>query len=1434
DGQVLAADPDYARRAGRLLSGESLVAADRDALVARFNQLRQAYDYDSIELLDLDGRVLVSTGQPTPIPQDVRSLVRAWRVGDPTPKVDIRTDAAGAAQLRWLHPMFDASSRPRRTSGLLVLRSSPEHVLFPLIQTWPGSSPSGETLLVSRDGDQVLFMNTLRHRSGTAMKLRLPMSEPSLPAAVALRAVEPGVFTGLDHRRVPVMTAYRPVAGTPWRLVAKVDLAEVMEPVRTLAWWVSGVTALAMLALGLVWALFWRQVRRAQELEVLAEKTKSDQLMERFFALPFIGIATGDMTRGTWGRVNEHFCAIVGYTPDSLRGLAWPDLVGAADGQTDLQAYERLMRGEIASHAAERCIRRGDGTQAFVSLQWRVLPDTEGVDARCIMMLQDITQRRLAEHHSHRQTQLYAALSEWNQAIVQCGSREQLFARVCQAAVTLGGMKMAWVGWRDERSQRVLPLAAFGDGVETLQQMEVSASSDSALGRGSVGTAIREDRPVWIQDFLATESLAPWHDMGRRVGWNAVASIPLHQQGRVVGVFMLISGEVDAFDAQAQQSLVEMAGDVSFALDNFEHEAQRVQAQQALQRSQSQLELALKGSSDAPWDWDLVSGRLEYSVQGWHMLGYGPDETPIGLEVWQALIHSQDLAVIEGLQQRLHHSGESAISLELRLRHRQGHHVPVLARGFVTRDVSGWPVRITGTNMDLTAQHQARQVDALRPFALELMASGLTIDQVLQRLLQHVEELLPGRLAGVWLCNAQTDSIEPGPCSGLQQLMDTARAALAVRDATPDADWVEFNPASVQTAEIRDSALRIMLREQAQSHQLAKRWCWPLRSSRAQVVGVLDVYAQADMALSRHEGALIDMVCHLLGIAIERQATQAQERLAAQVFSQSRDGITITDARANVLLVNRAFSAITGYSESEVLGKNPRVLSSGRHGRDFYAAMWQAISTEGMWQGEIWNRRKNGEVYPEWLTINRMNGANGEVTNYVAIFTDITEKKSDEERIKWMAHFDPLTGLPNRALLSDRFMHALSMSQRTAEPLTLMFLDLDHFKNINDSLGHRVGDELLTGLARRMRQQVREQDTVARMGGDEFVLLLPGTDANGAAHLARKLLDSVATPLTVGTHELVVTPSIGIAMFPEDGQDFESLAQHADSAMYRAKQDGRNAYRFFAPEMQAKSVRTLLLEGALRRALKAEQLSLHYQPQFDVQSGRMVGLEALLRWSHPELGAVSPAEFIPVAEKSGLILPIGEWVLRTAIAQLARWLKQGLEPVMMAVNLSAVQFRHPNLPAMVSKLLAEAGLAPKYLELELTEGVATDDPVSAIAIMDDLHARGVRLSIDDFGTGYSSLSYLKRFPVYKLKIDQSFVRDITVDSEDKAIVSAIINMARSLGLQTIAEGVETAEQLAFLRAQGCDEAQGYHCSRPLPAEQCERLMLTARLVEAVP
>ncbi|MEB0013819.1 EAL domain-containing protein [Glaciimonas sp. Gout2] len=559
----------------------------------------------------------------------------------------------------------------------------------------------------------------------------------------------------------------------------------------------------------------------------------------------------------------------------------------------------------------------------------------------------------------------------------------------------------------------------------------------------------------------------------------------------------------------------------------------------------------------------------------------------------------------------------------------------------------------------------------------------------------------------------------------------------------------------------------------------------------------------------------------LTDIHVRKQA-EAKLHLIAKVFEQSGEAIMVTDVNRAIIMVNHAFTTITGYSEAETIGKNQNMLQTDHHGQDFYQKVWTTVDMEGHWQGEMSCRRNDGRLYMGWFLISRVLDADSNPSNYIVIFSDITEHKEAQAHIHRMAHFDALTGLPNRALLKNRILHDLAIAQRNQSALTLMFLDLDHFKNVNDSLGHQVGDQLLVAWSNRLIQAVRGQDTISRLGGDEFILVFPDTDAIGAAHLVEKILELAKKPYQIEQYELVVTPSIGIAIFPGDGTDFETLSRSADVAMYRAKQAGRNGYRFFTSEMQANSARVMVIENALRHALEQKQFQLHYQPQIRLSDGGMVGAEVLLRWEHPELGHLEPSDFIPIAEDSGQILQIGEWVLRQAIRQCKAWLDKGLPRTRIAVNLSAVQFRDPRLPELVMQILTEEDLPSHYLELELTESAAMDNPHEAIIIIDRLLAHGIRLSIDDFGTGYSSLSYLRRFKICKLKIDQSFVRDISESTENRAIITAIIGIAKSLGLGTIAEGVETEEQMTFLRTKGCDEVQGFYIGLPLPPDRFEQ------------
>ena len=564
----------------------------------------------------------------------------------------------------------------------------------------------------------------------------------------------------------------------------------------------------------------------------------------------------------------------------------------------------------------------------------------------------------------------------------------------------------------------------------------------------------------------------------------------------------------------------------------------------------------------------------------------------------------------------------------------------------------------------------------------------------------------------------------------------------------------------------------------------------------------------------------------------ERHLMQEKLGLAATVFESTAEGVLITDTQQRISAVNRAFSEITGYSEGEALGQTPRLLASGQHDSAFYIAMWHKLAADGHWQGEIYNKRKNGELYPAWLTISSVRSRDRVITHFVAVFADISSIKHAQARLDYQAHHDPLTGLPNRTLFESRLQAALSSPQEARSQGAVLFLDLDRFKHINDSLGHPVGDLLLKGIAQRLKEQVRDIDTVARLGGDEFIILLPGLQqASDAEHIAHKLLACFSAPFQAGEHEFFTSASIGTSLYPQDGTDVATLVKNADAAMYRSKAKGRNRVESYTRDLTTQATTRIALEHELRRAIERDEISLSYQPKYCLKTHSLVGAEALIRWRHPIFGEVPPEQFIALAEENGTILQLGDWVLAQACQQMREWHALYLPFGPLAVNLAGAQLRQPNLLRRIEQLLGDCGLTPESLQLEITENFIMSQAEEALQVLHQLKRLGVQLAIDDFGTGYSSLSYLKRLPLDILKIDQSFVRGLPDDPHDVAIVRAIIALGRSMQLTVIAEGVETQAQQLFLAGEGCEQIQGYIVSLPLPPDEFAATFLRLHVCE---
>ncbi len=724
---------------------------------------------------------------------------------------------------------------------------------------------------------------------------------------------------------------------------------------------------------------------------------------------------------------------------------------------------------------------------------------------------------------------------------------------------------------------------------------------------------------------------------------------------------------------------------------------------------------------------------------------------------------------------------------------------------------------------DLSSVEQSQLLNLLQEI-LVLVAQGVDDLDITNQICRLAEGLLPNSVASVMVLDDEQgilnvyaaprlppdavqrlSRLKPGPGAGSCGNAVYRREAQFVRDTLTDGRWCD-------------------LRQVAYDFDVRACWSMPILSGKDKVIGTFALSSFEHRSPTSFHRILLSIASSITGIVLQRKDHETALRIAAIAF-ESQDGVIVTDAQARILRVNRAFTEITGYSAEEVIGKQPDMLHSGRQDAAFYTAMWDTILGTGHWSGEVWNRRKNGEVYPEHLTITAVRDNNGNITNYVGSMLDITERKRFEEAIHEMAYFDQVTGLPNRRLFLDRLEQEIGRVARTGSSLALVYIDLDRFKDVNDTLGHNKGDILLVDAARRIRRRVRDADTVARVGGDEFAIIVSEfADTAEIDRIVRDVLRDMQVPFALGESEFGhVSCSVGIALYPQDAGSIEELFKHADQAMYAAKKRGRSQFSYFTALMGEEARERRALTNDLRRALSLGQMTVHYQPIVDLASGEIVKAEALLRWDHPQRGRLGPAIFIPLAEESGIIHDLGNWVCLQAVSSAAVWNARCGRAVQLSINRSPVEFERRDFRWL--DVLASAGLPGKSLVMEITEGLLLEDSEHICEQLLLCRQNGIEVAIDDFGTGFSSLAYLKKFDIDYLKIDRSFVANLDVGDSSSALVEAIIVMAHKLDIKTIAEGVETRAQHDLLCALGCDCAQGYLYSPPIPMAEFEALLM---------
>ncbi|HSD60197.1 MAG TPA: PAS domain S-box protein, partial [Burkholderiales bacterium] len=1139
---------------------------------------------------------------------------------------------------------------------------------------------------------------------------------------------------------------------------------------------------------------------------------------------------------GRFLRANRSLCEMFGYAAGELLELDLQHVTHAEDLENSYALMRRVASGEGGEQAIEKRYLRKDGTVVWGRVTLSVARTAAGEPDYFIAVVDDISDKKWAERRIERLAAMYRTLSATNEAIVRVAELPALYQEVCDIVAKFGGFVLAWVGTVDRRGRVLEVSGRAGEGVGYVEHMELPLNTQVAEGCGPSASAVVSGKHVVCNDFLNDPATAPWHQRARQFGIAASGAFPLRQGGQVVGALSVYSSEAGFFDSEIVELLVEMSANISFALDAMARDAERRAAEEVLRRNDERLDAMLRLSEGAGslsiqeiTRRALDAGvRLSESRAGAVFL-VRPDRDSLKV---MASIGTGAAEADSGPHLALGQAGPWVECIRLGRPVIQNqpdarHGLAAPGRAPVKMRYAAIPASDQGrvTSVLLVAGRETEyREDDLR----QLQLVGETLWRLTEGKRAQFKALdAEGRFRGtfehsaVGMANVGLDGRFMRVNRRLCEMAGYSEEEMLAR-RFQDITHPEDLPKDLELAN------RVIAGE-ISSYNLEKRY---MRRDGRVIWGLLTV-----SAMRRPDGRMDYFIAVVEDIT---QLKEAQERLRldAMVFEGSREGITITDAQPRILACNRAFTQITGYEEHEVLGKNPAVLRSGRQDREFYRAMWESLNTTGRWSGEIWNRKKSGEVYPEWLAISALEGPDGRVSHYIGIFSDISPQKQAEETIQRLLQYDHVTQLPNRALLRERLDLTLAHVRHRRRKAAVLLLNLGRFRSINETLGHPAGDTVLKEVAGRLSGTLRSGDTVSRLDADNFAVILNDMErSDDAGILASKLLDAVGRPVAIADQELKLTAWIGISVHPEDGDDGETLMRGAQAALDSARTDPRGGYRFSDPALNEAALERRLLGGELRGAVARGELLLHYQPLVDLVSGELNGVEALLRWNHPRLGVVLPHRFIHIAEETGVISAIGEWALEVICRQGQRWREEYEPNLRMSVNVSSLQIRDGTLPAAVRRALELSGLPPEALEIEVTESYFLTPGDGNRKTLEALKDIGVTFAIDDFGTHYAGLSFIRYFPVDRVKVDQSFIREIATHAGDAAISRAIIAMAHGLGMKVSAEGVETEAQLQFLRKLHCDEAQGFYFSPAVPVDDLEKhFKIPSRLLtmEAAP